>query len=685
MSVTTASVQGHQRADKEGISSQGHGRADDEDSSGEVLLCSQPGAVNPTPWPASQPAAKQGSARPARATPASVPAGCDAIRAAVARRLQASSQAAEVCEDCGRARPTFRDCTDNRKYCHDCWVGFYGEPPLSAAPVKPSLSAAPVKPPLLAAPVKPKRISVGDVQRSELPAVEVETGLLPEDAPGGHPAWAACRFNGHHKNPLVAFRWRGNGIDVPFQTTVFTAGGSRHAAEVIARACYMRFEQGWSKDQVLKFRQACYARIRQAGHVGVKQLQSFCPRPVQPTAPKQVHYHMQVQPAAPKQVHCPLQPRVQQAEPQRTRSAAAASNIAQRLFVREEPHCTAPHSQPASSSKRMPVVLRTAPIAQSSQGAGTNTGPGFVSANYLRNLLDDPAAPLPQVPWDVRAPPPGRSDRGRQHYIGAGGGDAMQSQCDRATQRHPAERAGERVPQGHPGFGAEESRHCSDQALQEPRDRPPQPAPSQVQCERSNRYSHIHAAAAHRPDAAQGYHLGKVQRDQPLPDPRLQPLRCQPPAAPPTLDIFTTAEEQAELAALARRQAELAATARARKRSTDPQCGGDVTPALRPRECGQSPAGPEQKRRRVRSPSPEPESQHRECSQPTPQLVHTTPQVEVTDNASIPTPVVDEPTPCLTLPTPQLGQQLPPFLRGIAGQIGQATEQWSYQPTPCMK
>lgn len=359
MSATAASVQAHQRADQEVSLKEGNGHVDEEDSSGEVLLCSQPGAVKPSSLPASQPASQQGDAR--RGAPASLPSGRDAIRAAVARRLQqASSQTAEVCEDCGRARPTYKDCTDNRKYCHDCWLSFYGEPPLSAAPVKPSPFTAPVKPSpftapvkpaLSVAPVKPKSIGIADMQRSGLTTAEVDASVLPEDAPRGHPAHIACRFLAHHKNPLVSFRWKGNGIDLPFQTTVFTSGGSVHAAEVIARACYMKFEQGWSKDQVLKFRQACYERIRLAGYTGVKQVHGSCPRP------------RPVQPSAPKQVCSPVQPQVQQAEPQRLRCSTAASNISQKLRIREDPHCTAPSSQIAISSKRMPVV-GTAPSSQ---------------------------------------------------------------------------------------------------------------------------------------------------------------------------------------------------------------------------------------------------------------------------------------------------------------------------------
>lgn len=88
----------------------------------------------------------------------------------------------------------------------------------------------------------------------------IDASQLPEDAPEGHPAHVRVRFNGTHQNPLVNFRFEG----VAFQTTV-TAAGSRQAAEVIARACFIKFEQGESKEAVLRFRAECYARSNPHG------------------------------------------------------------------------------------------------------------------------------------------------------------------------------------------------------------------------------------------------------------------------------------------------------------------------------------------------------------------------------------------------------------------------------------
>jgi len=86
---------------------------------------------------------------------------------------------------------------------------------------------------------------------------EVDPSQLPEDAPPDHIAHVKVKYNGTHTNPLVSFRFEG----VPFQTTVAAAGGSRWAAEVIARACWLRFEMGASKDEVLSFRNECYVRL----------------------------------------------------------------------------------------------------------------------------------------------------------------------------------------------------------------------------------------------------------------------------------------------------------------------------------------------------------------------------------------------------------------------------------------
>jgi len=61
---------------------------------------------------------------------------------------------------------------------------------------------------------------------------------------------------------------------------------------------------------------------------------------------------------------------------------------------KEDARDRCPNLQPPT--KRGPhAILRTAPITNSSQP------PGWVSANYLRCLLDNPSATLPSSPWEA--------------------------------------------------------------------------------------------------------------------------------------------------------------------------------------------------------------------------------------------------------------------------------------------
>merc|ERR1740123_2359947 len=100
----------------------------------------------------------------------------------------------------------------------------------------------------------------------ELPpgAEESDRGVLPflpEDAPPGHLCYTKVQFNMRHKQPLCSFTY-GSGADkVAFQCTLGKCV-SRYGTEHVARACYMRFEAGASKDEVLLFRADCYERLK---------------------------------------------------------------------------------------------------------------------------------------------------------------------------------------------------------------------------------------------------------------------------------------------------------------------------------------------------------------------------------------------------------------------------------------
>jgi len=58
------------------------------------------------------------------------------------------------------------------------------------------------------------------------------------------------------------------GSKMSLQTTVRMCYDNVHAMEVIARACWMQFEAGSSKDEVVRFRDDCYAKLKDAlkGH-----------------------------------------------------------------------------------------------------------------------------------------------------------------------------------------------------------------------------------------------------------------------------------------------------------------------------------------------------------------------------------------------------------------------------------
>lgn len=144
----------------------------------------------------------------------------------------------ESCQDCGVKATTFKDPNDGGLYCYECWIQFYGSPP---GPAGAAVRSAPVEP-------------------VELEPAESDVKGLPEDAPRGHPAHHAVKYQSAKK--VFSFQWQGaGGSRIPFQTTVPAARNSRLAAEVIARACYMKFEQGWTKDKILEWRNQCYSRL----------------------------------------------------------------------------------------------------------------------------------------------------------------------------------------------------------------------------------------------------------------------------------------------------------------------------------------------------------------------------------------------------------------------------------------
>lgn len=85
--------------------------------------------------------------------------------------------------------------------------------------------------------------------------------LLPEDAPAGHEAWERVRLC--RSNEVSMFRYTLGDTDIHFQVTEKKVG-SALAAQRLARSCYMRFEAGQSKDDILAWRNEVYAQVATA-------------------------------------------------------------------------------------------------------------------------------------------------------------------------------------------------------------------------------------------------------------------------------------------------------------------------------------------------------------------------------------------------------------------------------------
>eukprot|EP00931_Biecheleriopsis_adriatica_P064023 TRINITY_DN38887_c0_g1_i1.p1 TRINITY_DN38887_c0_g1~~TRINITY_DN38887_c0_g1_i1.p1 ORF type:complete len:244 (+),score=63.47 TRINITY_DN38887_c0_g1_i1:26-757(+) len=100
-------------------------------------------------------------------------------------------------------------------------------------------------------------LASNDSDDEKLTALMDFSEVLPTDAPPGHLAHKKMKFS--RCQSLVSFHYGAE----HFQVTLRQAG-SRSAAEVIARACWLKFELGWSKEQVTAFKKKCVGRIAAA-------------------------------------------------------------------------------------------------------------------------------------------------------------------------------------------------------------------------------------------------------------------------------------------------------------------------------------------------------------------------------------------------------------------------------------
>lgn len=81
-----------------------------------------------------------------------------------------------------------------------------------------------------------------------------------EDAPEGHTAYRRCRSSTDGKVVCFDHMFTPGGPYTCFQTTTNKCSGSLEEAQRICRLCFMKFEAGWTKDEVLRFREHEYRK-----------------------------------------------------------------------------------------------------------------------------------------------------------------------------------------------------------------------------------------------------------------------------------------------------------------------------------------------------------------------------------------------------------------------------------------
>jgi len=82
-------------------------------------------------------------------------------------------------------------------------------------------------------------------------------GRALEDAPAGHISWTKVKGSGD--GTVFSFNWTSaEGQKLRFQTTTKASNNSDEEAARIARLCYVKFEAGFQKEEVLVYRQELY-------------------------------------------------------------------------------------------------------------------------------------------------------------------------------------------------------------------------------------------------------------------------------------------------------------------------------------------------------------------------------------------------------------------------------------------
>jgi len=95
---------------------------------------------------------------------------------------------------------------------------------------------------------------------------EASIARLPPDAPEGHASFknGVIKCTTDSGGGVLLWFWIPSLTKVRFQVTARAAGDSIYAAERIARACYVKFEEGLDKEEVLKIRKEWYDALAPA-------------------------------------------------------------------------------------------------------------------------------------------------------------------------------------------------------------------------------------------------------------------------------------------------------------------------------------------------------------------------------------------------------------------------------------
>ena len=101
-----------------------------------------------------------------------------------------------------------------------------------------------------------------------------EMSTLPEDAERGHIAHSKIQGERRAGTPAgsPAERYTFYFDNEHFQITVSKAGSH---GPLIARACYLRFEGGWPKEKVRRWRDLCYSGVKGESHDAIRLPATF--------------------------------------------------------------------------------------------------------------------------------------------------------------------------------------------------------------------------------------------------------------------------------------------------------------------------------------------------------------------------------------------------------------------------